>query len=204
MPGKLRKPIAITVLLLSSFIIGYLFWHSEWKYSLPTPVPDQYHAVNKGEHINITAKFTPQKNEPVFLHFFNPDCPCSRFNMPHVKELIATYGDEINFAVVVLTADKDYTAASISKKYGLTVPVLFDSSIAATCGVYSTPQAVLINTDQVLYYRGNYNRSRYCSDKKTNYAQIAIDSLLAQRQQPVFDHFALTAYGCSIPEGCKK
>ncbi len=204
MPRKLRNPLAIAVLLLTSFIIGYLFWHSEWKYSLPTPVPEQYHAVNKGERIDITAKFNPQKKEPVFLHFFNPDCPCSRFNMPHVKELIAAYGDKVNFAVVVLTADKDYTAESISKKYGLSVPVLFDSSIAAACGVYSTPQAVLINTDKVLHYRGNYNRSRYCSDKKTNYAQIAIDSLLAQRQQPAFDHFALTAYGCSIPEGCKK
>jgi len=204
MPGKLRKPLAIVVLLLISFMIGFLFWHSEWKYSLPTPVPEQYHAVNKGEHIDITAKFNPQKKEPVFLHFFNPDCPCSRFNMPHVKELIATYGDKINFAVVVLTADKGYTAESISKKYGLTVPVLFDSSLAAACGVYSTPQAVLINTDQALYYRGNYNKTRYCSDKKSNYAQIAIDSLLANRHQPAFNHFALTAYGCSIPKGCKK
>jgi thiol-disulfide isomerase/thioredoxin len=204
MPEKFRRPIAIFVLAATFSIIGFLFWQSEWKYNLPTPVPEQYHAVNKGEHIDITAKFNPQKNEPVFLHFFNPDCPCSRFNMPHFKELAKTYGSKISFAVVVLTKDKDYTEAAIREKYGLTVPVLFDSLLAAACGVYSTPQAVLINTDQVLYYRGNYNRSRYCSDKKTNYAQIAIDSLLANRQQPGFNSYALTAYGCSLPAGCKK
>jgi peroxiredoxin len=204
MPEKSKKPIAILVLIITFSSIGFLFWHSEWKYNLPTPVPEQYHAVNKGEHIDITAKFNPQKKEPVFLHFFNPDCPCSRFNMPHFKELAKTYGDKINFAVVVLTKDKDYTEATIREKYGLTVPVLFDSSLAAACGVYSTPQAVLINTDQALYYRGNYNRSRYCSDKKSNYAQMAIDSLLANRQQPVFNPYALTAYGCSLPAGCKK
>lgn len=204
MPVKFKKPIAVIVLLLISFVIGFLFWHSEWKYNLPTPVPEQYHAVNKGELINITAKFNPQKNEPVFLHFFNPDCPCSRFNMPHFKELTKTYGSKISFAVVVLTKDKDYTEATIREKYGLTVPVLFDSSLAAACGVYSTPQAVLINTDQVLYYRGNYNRSRYCSDKKSNYAQMAIDSLLANRHQPAFNPYAFTAYGCSLPAGCKK
>ena len=114
------------------------------------------------------------------------------------------YGSKINFAVVVLTKDKDYNEATIREKYGLTVPVLFDSSLVAACGVYSTPQAVLINTDQVLYYRGNYNRSRYCSDKKSNYAQMAIDSLLANRQQPGFNPYAFTAYGCSLPAGCKK
>jgi peroxiredoxin len=203
MPDKFKKAIAIAVLIITFSGIGFLFWQSEWKYSLPTPVPELYHAVNKGEHLNITAKFNPQKKGPVFLHFFNPDCPCSRFNMPHFKELAKTYGSKISFAVVVMTADKTYTAASISKKYGLTVPVLFDSSLAAACGVYSTPQAVLINTDQALYYRGNYNRSRYCSDKKSNYAQIAIDSLLANRLQPAFNPYALTAYGCSLP-GCKK
>ncbi len=203
MPEKFKKLISIAVLIVSFSIICILFWYSEWRYSLPTPVPEKYHTVNKGEYIKITARFNPQKKEPVFLHFFNPDCPCSRFNVPHFKALVKAYGDKINFAVVVLTTDKSYTEESIREKYGLTVPVLFDSSLATTCGVYSTPQAVLINTDQSLYYRGNYNRSRYCTDKKSDYAQIAIDSLLANRKQPTFNPYALTAYGCSLP-GCKK
>lgn len=203
MPATLKKVIAIAALAATFCCIGILFWYSEWQYSLPTPVPQQYLTVKKGELINITAKFNPQKDEPVFLHFFNPDCPCSRFNMPHFKELAETYGGKISFAVVVITTDKNYTEKSIRKKYGITVPVLFDTSLAATCGVYSTPQAVLINTDQSLYYRGNYNKSRYCTDKKSNYAQMAIDGLLASKQEVVFNQYALTAYGCSLPN-CKK
>jgi hypothetical protein len=203
MPLFLKKTIAITVLLTAFTCIGILFWYSEWRYALPTPVPEAYHAVAVGEHIDISSKFTAKKNEPVFLHFFNPDCPCSRFNVPHFKELVTTYGSQINFAVVVMTKDKDYTEDYIRKKFGLTVPILFDTTLARDCGVYSTPQAVLLTTDQSLYYRGNYNKSRYCADKKSNYAQIAIDSLLASRQEPVFNTYALTAYGCSLP-GCKK
>jgi thiol-disulfide isomerase/thioredoxin len=203
MPALLKKTIAITVLLLAFTCIGILFWYSEWRYSLPTPVPAQYHAVTVGTHIDISAKFNAPKNEPVFLHFFNPDCPCSRFNVPHFIELAETYGNKISFAVVVMTKDKDYTEAYIRKRFGLTVPVLFDTTLAQDCGVYSTPQAVLLTADQTLYYRGNYNRSRYCTDKKSNYAQTAIDSLLANRQEPVFSNYALTAYGCSLP-GCKK
>ena len=59
-----------------------------------------------------------------------------------------------------------YTAKQIQDKFGLDIPVLFDSSLAKACGVYSTPQAVLIDNNQNLYYRGNYNRSRYCTRQK--------------------------------------
>ena len=104
---------------------------------------------------------------------------------------------------MVLTTNKKYTAKGIQEKFDLTIPVLFDTSIATLCGVYSTPQAVLINQDKTLYYRGNYNKSRYCTDKKSNYAQMAIDSLLGQKQNPIFNQNALIAYGCTLPL-CKK
>lgn len=199
----MRKKIPFLILPLCFAAITALFWYSEWRYSLPTPVPAQYQPVATGQRIVLPAGLGIQKNKPVLLHFFNPACPCSRFNMPYFRELTLLYGDKIDFAVVVLSADKDYTASWIRNKYGLDVPVLFDSSLARICGVYSTPQAVLLGEDSRLYYRGNYNRSRYCTDKKTNYAQAAIDSLLASRAIPVFNKYALTAYGCSLP-GCKK
>ena len=198
----MKKWLAVSCLLLIFSFVALLFWYNEWRYTLPTPVPEQYHAISIGATIDLSEKFTPEKNGPVFLHFFNPDCPCSRFNIPHFKSLITEYADKISFAVVVITKDKSYTEEKIREKYGITVPVLFDTSLASICGVYSTPQAVLLNSDHTLYYRGNYNKSRYCTDKKSNYAQVAIDALLAD-QQPVFGRYALTAYGCSLPN-CKK
>ena len=123
--------------------------------------------------------------------------------MPHFKSLADKYGEQINFAVVVMTANKSYTTEKIQEKYDLAIPVLFDTSLAVSCGVYSTPQAVLLNKDLTLYYRGNYNRTRYCTDQKSNYAQMAIDSLLDDKQEPLFNEYALKAYGCSLP-GCKK
>ena len=195
----MKRALSITVLLFTFTIICALFWYSDWKYSLPTPVPSQYHAVQAGSHISLPENLRTKNNVPLFLHFFNPDCPCSRFNIPHFKEMAEAYAGKINFAVVVMTKDKSYTADAIREKYGLSFPVLFDSAIAVSCGVYSTPQAVLLTADQTLYYRGNYNRARYCTDKKSNFAQIAIDSLLAEKPRPIFNQFALTAYGCSLP-----
>jgi peroxiredoxin len=195
----MKKLFTIGFLLCVFAAIAVLFWYTEWRYSLPTPVPEKYQAVKTREHIDLANRFIPSRKGPVFLHFFNPDCPCSKFNIPHFKSLVTEFEDKVNFAVVVLTNDKKYTAEKIQQKFGLAVPVLFDSSLAASCGVYSTPQAVLLDDDRSLYYRGNYNRSRYCTDKKSNYAQMALDSLLARKQEPVFNHYAVTAYGCSLP-----
>ena len=121
--------------------------------------------------------------------------------MPHFKSLVAEYGQAVDFSVVVMSTNT-YTEKEIQEKYDLSIPVYFDSTIAAGCGVYSTPQAVIINTDQRLHYRGNYNKSRYCTDKKTNYAQIALEALLIN-QPATFDVFATKAYGCQLPK-CNK
>lgn len=201
--NAIRKWVTMSVLLAIFGFIGFIFWYTDWKYSLPTPVPPGYHAVQRNEFINLDGKLAIHANKPVFLHFFNPNCPCSRFNMPQFKLLAATYAGKINFAVVVLTKDKACTAKEIQAKFGLSMPVLFDSSLAAACGVYSTPQAVLLDDTKRLYYRGNYNRNRYCTNENTNYAQMAIAALLANDQQPVFNQYALIAYGCPLP-GCKK
>jgi hypothetical protein len=202
-----RKSIVILCLSLIFGGIIALFWHNEWVYSLPTPVPEHYRAVDTGSAIDLTGKFQSVNGfqsgaKPLFLHFFNPDCPCSRFNITHFKTLVKQYGKDVDFGIVVLTA-KEYTEGQIQDKFGISIRVSFDSSIAAACGVYSTPQAVIISADHKLFYRGNYNKSRYCTDKSSNYAQIALDGLLHRSPAPVFDRFALTAYGCSLP-GCKK
>ena len=162
----MKKWVAILSLIIIFSGIAMQFWYSEWRYSLPTPIPKSYHPVKQKEHIAIETNFTVKKNLPVFIHFFNPDCPCSKFNIPHFKSLVNKYSDKINFEVVVLTTNKKYTSKSIQEKFDLTIPILFDTSIATLCGVYSTPQAVLIDQDKTLYYRGNYNKSRYCTDKK--------------------------------------
>lgn len=200
---NVRKTIlALIWLLLLAVTVAVLFWQNEWRYSLPTPVPSNYVAVNTGTTIS-TGLPVAQNGKPVFLHFFNPDCPCSRFNMPHFRSLVNEYGNAANFAVVVMS-NKNYSAEQVQRRYELSIPVYFDSSLASRCGVYSTPQAVILDANSKLFYRGNYNRNRYCTDKKTNYAQQALAALLHRDAAPVFNAFALKAYGCSLPQCTQK
>jgi hypothetical protein len=180
--------------------IGLLFWYQDWKYKLPTPVPENYNNINTGKKIELSFYRDDQK--PVFLHFFNPRCPCSRFNMKHFKTLVRQYAGNVDFTIVVLS-NKNYTEKEIQEKFDLDIPVRFDAALADSCGVYSTPQAVIIDKDHQLYYRGNYNKTRYCADKKSEYARIALDALLENTTIP-FDPFLVKAYGCELPNCTKK
>ena len=194
------KQLFITCWLL--FLLSgvcYIFWYNEWKYTLPTPKPKNLHAINRGAHVDLTEKIQTEKGKPVFIHFFNPDCPCSRFNIPHFNSLVRKYGTRFTFVVVLINKTRTYNLEEIRDKYDLTVPVLTDQAIADSCGVYSTPQAVILDAGSNLYYRGNYNRSRYCTDNKSNFAQMAIDSLLNNDANPTFSQYALKAYGCQLP-----
>lgn len=195
----MRKRLVWLWLSVLLFIVLALFWYQAWVYALPTPVPSNYMAVHNGTRIHLPQTFPARFDKPVFLHFYNPDCPCSKFNLAQFSALVKQYGASVHFIIVPMT-DKTITAALIQKKTGLTIPVITDTGLAKMCGVYSTPQAVIIDTDSTLYYRGNYNKSRYCTDKETSYAKMAIDNILSRRPNTVISQYAVTSYGCSLPK----
>ncbi|NCD68730.1 TlpA family protein disulfide reductase [Mucilaginibacter agri] len=195
----MKKLLLIAWLVILATTVVVLFWYNQYRYSLPTPVPEGYVSVKRGTTIHLVKQLNFHNNKPVFLHFFNPDCPCSRFNMAHFKSLVNQYGNKVNFVMVLMT-NKPYAAAEIQQRFDINIPVLPRGHIAEMCGVYSTPQAVIINAKQQLYYRGNYNRSRYCEDKKTEYARMALQDMLQQQPLKNIDLLAWQAYGCQLPD----
>ncbi|WP_316815336.1 TlpA family protein disulfide reductase [Pedobacter nyackensis] len=197
----MKKAFVFFWLILLFSAIGYLFWYNDIIYQLPTPIPKNYKSVEIGSLIASNGTLDNKHGKPIFLHFFNPDCPCSRFNMKHFKSLVKEYGDRIDFRVVVLSP-KSFTSETIQSKFDLQIPILFDETLATACGVYSTPQAVLLDQEQHLYYRGNYNTTRYCTDEKTSFAKIALNGLLKKQTDLVFSEAALKSYGCTLPD-CK-
>ncbi len=194
--------IFFTLVIIFSGIIT-IFWYQETKYMLPTPVPGNYQPITVGSKVDVAAIAGITHEKPVMLHFFNPDCPCSRFNIDHLRQLITKYKQQINFFAVLQVEDKSGAAERFQEKYKLNIPVIVDSQkkLAIACGVYSTPQAAIIDQNGALYYRGNYNKARYCSSPDSNFAQMAVDSLLAGKQSPVFIELATLSYGCELPEG---
>jgi hypothetical protein len=192
-----RFALAIAInMLLASGIIG-AFWYQDWRYSFPTPRPADLVQQTPGSIIDVP--FARPGGKPVFLHFLNPDCPCSRFNVDHVRKLIAEYGDRVRMVAVVEGEDQQKTLAGF-ERLNLDIETVYDAKgeMARRCGVYSTPQAVVLEQNGMLYYRGNYNASRYCTERNTEFARLSLESLFGGDKQ--FDEpAASTAYGCSLP-----
>src|SRR5688572_14413568 len=155
-------------------VIG-VFWYQDWQYTLPTPKPAHWQPVAAGEKIELPAELARSLSggggKPMLLHFFNPGCPCSKFNLDHVRDLVSEFKGRVHL-VAVLQGDD---SAEVQKKFsslGLGIPSVFDHSgnFAARCGVYSTPQAAILDESGRLYFRGNYNTNRYCTARETEFA----------------------------------
>lgn len=194
---KLRTFLGASIFLICLLIIGWLFWVQEVQYSLPTPIPEDFELVLVDTRIEIGDTISERLKRPAFYHFFQADCPCSRFNLDHFNDLKDEYAKYIDFYVVV----EEGSDLSEAQKYFRGQTRLLEDknkAYANKCGVYSTPQAVIIDTDRKLYFRGNYNRARYCIDPASNFAQMAVDSLILGRSAPSFGPLATIAYGCGI------
>ena len=196
---KIRLFTVLLLLIGAAGGIGYLFWQQEGQYLLPTPVPADYQPTSTGETVVLNKGLMGSNRSGLFLHFFNPDCPCSRFNVKHFNYLGRTYGKQLQFAVII-PEFADYEKAR--ELIAASIPVYVDKgdSLANASGVYATPQAVLLDSTGKLYYRGNYNKARYCTQKSSNYAEQALLDYLAGKTAPQFGQLASRSYGCQFFE----
>ncbi|RAW02250.1 DUF6436 domain-containing protein [Pseudochryseolinea flava] len=187
---------AVAIILVGALAcVGIIFWQEELRYQLPTSVPDNYREVLIGEHVTLPASF--DSTHAQFLHFYNPDCPCSRFNAKHLRSLIGAHRDSIRITIVVASQDEVEAATS---EFGEEIDIVIDKQrrITSACGVYSTPQAAIVDSNGNLYYRGNYNASRYCTARATNFAELALLALINNQRPPEFGLLATQSYGCEL------
>ena len=203
----LWRPVVASCAVLGLLVFaGYTLWQQDWKWGLPTPRPAHLIQPPVGARLalpeTVAAKWSPSSGRPLFLHFFNPDCPCSRFNQDHVRDLIRAHRGQVTIVAVIEPEGGTVSPRAVADaERELGVPVLLDAdgSLAKMVGVYSSPQAVITTAAGALYYRGNYNLARYCTDARTEFARIAIEHLLAGDATYDAPVQARVAYGCPLP-----
>ncbi|PIB35963.1 hypothetical protein BFP72_11435 [Reichenbachiella sp. 5M10] len=202
--------IKIIVFTLSAMLIltciGWLFWQHEMRYALPTPVPLGHVEVGVGEYVGVSDLMEIDRSRYSLLHFFNAECPCSRFNMRDFQRLARVYQDSVQAYVIVQSEDAE-AVAEFRDKYELDLPVVWDRAgvISDRCGIYATPQGVVLDKSSRIYYKGNYNQARFCTRKETRYIDKALTKLIAGEQLPL-DLFQgmRQAYGCQLPSDLGK
>lgn len=172
-----------------------LLWFADWQYSLPTPRPASLVEVPLGTPFHLARLgVNHAPGQPLFLYFFNPDCPCSRFSVDHVRNLARRH--PVRFLAII-----PVNSTTAYNRLNLKIPSQEDpgGNLARSFGLYSTPQSALLDGQHRLYYRGNFNTSRYCVEPATEFARIAIEHLLGHQPLPAFPKSATTAYGCPYP-----
>lgn len=196
------KVIVFTFLMITiSSTIGWLFWEQEVKYALPTPIPSNFVDKQLGEKVDLDPHLQIASGRNTLLHFFSNQCPCSRFNMKEFERLAKKHEERIDFYVVI-QSDEDADLDKFREKYELDIPTILDKTglISDICGIYATPQAVILDQESKLFFKGNYNKARFCTRKETRYVDLALEHLVAKRSLPLDLQFStVQSYGCSLP-----
>jgi len=198
--AAIHKASIFTYCLIISALLGaviIIFWTEQARFLLPTPKPDQHYEVAFGERPDLSAAGIELKNGVNLLHFYNPDCPCSRFNLRHFQSLLKAYNQQVGFYIVTQAPTDVFDEEAAAGE----LKVLVDQSgeIADLCGVYATPQAVVLDQQGSIIYRGNYNRARFCTSRDSWFTQMVLDSELGQGQPVQLSQEAFVPYGCNLP-----
>ena len=198
-----RTGLALVFSVSALAATGWIFWLEDLRYALPTPRPEGLSGPSVGDRVALPAPIQAvgrSTENPTLLHFFNPHCPCSRFNVDHVRQLIIDHGDRVAFIAILQGSHEDELVSDF-EGYGLGIPAVADpdGAIAESLGVYASPQAVILTAEDELYYRGNYNTSRYCTAPETQFARISLERLIAEERPPELPEVATVSYGCQLP-----
>ncbi|MEH0157451.1 hypothetical protein V6R21_25320 [Limibacter armeniacum] len=194
----MKKLLVLVLLVVQGCIVATIFWEQEYKYVQPTPIPENHREVEVGSNIDFSHTALASISTPLFIHYFNDECPCSRFNLKHFRSIYNKHKNDLNF-VVVVEDGKDPTTIAEAFPEGIHIITdTPDAKIALVCGIYATPQAVIIDQQHQLYYKGNFNKARYCTQPTSNYAQQAVEDFIGGKPAPFFGWSAVQAYGCSL------
>lgn len=136
------------------------------------------------------------------IHFWNPDCPCSKFNEVHVKKIISDYSDKnVAFSVVVSgkSAEQRKERSLLAKQvFNLAAVKDIRSDWPMEKGPPSSPAVAIMNKQGKLVYFGPYSLGARCSPEKGKFVEKVLDRLkdekLSQKKQ-----LNTLAVGCFCP-----
>ncbi|MEO5926656.1 MAG: redoxin family protein [Bryobacteraceae bacterium] len=199
--ARVVATVAINAALLGG--IGYSFWYADWQYSFPTPRPEGLiqQPIGSRPELPLQVAALTHKDRAVVLNFANPQCACTEFNLEHVRKLQEKFGKTVDFVTIFETNAADENAQEEFQAMHLDMPVVYDQKgvVSEALGVYGTPQAAVLDRNGQIFYRGNFNKSRYCVDESSEYVRLALDALVAGLPAPLMPKEATITYGCPLP-----
>lgn len=195
------------VLALWAVSVAAAFWQFEGRYLPPAARPSGA-AVARPEALpapplsHLAPNLTLTSGRITFVQFYNPDCPCSRDNEAHLRELTTRYpASSVRFIAVVecgATPSEQAAARRVWRERSMPdMEVALDPGgvIARAFGVWATPGAVILDRRGRVAYTGGFNAARFCHNPATAWAAQALAALEIEHPVP---HPSMPFYGCQV------
>lgn len=159
----------MTLLLVMVWLAGtaWAFWWFQLRYLQPA-----------GSAISLQVDALLQDLPPLplqsllLVHFYDPDCLCSRFNEAHARTIMQAYSQQgIHFLIAVPDAA---VLAEAEQTFGFPA---FVSQVPPE--QLSSPLALVLDADRQPVYLGSYSDKTGCTSDDGRLVENTLDALLA-------------------------
>lgn len=204
-----KKLLTGAILVVWLTLVGFTYWRMELRFLQPAERPAGAATVDPSKQppAPIHSLHTDRgafslRGKVTLLNFWSPNCACSRFMEPHVRDLVQEFTPhDVQVVTVIILNDERVSDADALQQWrgrGIATPAQVDrgGSLARRFGVWAGPAAVITNPQGRIVYIGAYNIGRYCSNEETAFAKQALEATLAGRKPP---RASTLFYGCQVP-----
>lgn len=202
-----RIPSWLGIALVATWIAITItaFWVLQWQYLRPFPketlaVSSQFF---EGAALNLPAVHGLQADKSgSVIHFWDPECPCTRFSTPHVRDLIAQ-ADAQGFTSTVIVnrginSDAGSRLKSARKTFGEQIAIqLWSESLAEQLPIPASPSALVMSKEGRLSYVGPYSSDAFCSTEDGAFVEEAMTQIASGKVEPIAENNLATACFCS-------
>ncbi|WP_133256754.1 DUF6436 domain-containing protein [Nitrincola tibetensis] len=182
-----QKIIAYIALLTWLLLMMFSFWWFHFRY-LHAASSIEGWVMFQQDHIQLTLDHPT--HQPTLVHFFDVDCPCSRFVTADIKQLIDFSAEQAQVKILVPRLDDIPKVHGI---FGQQVTVLL-----AEVKPVAAPAAWLVNTEGETVYLGPYSDSGICRSDSNHLVGEMLADLLLGKEIERYNHLTTGCF-CSWP-----
>ena len=192
----------VGIILVTLWVLAtvYAFWWFQFRLLQPFVANGQEKTVLfdsdplRSHLSSIGRNSSGTTNAITLVHFWDPECPCNRFNQVHVQQLMQEYGPRgVHFVVV---AGKQIAQAK--KIFSDPAVVEFIEELPAQSRPPSSPAVAIMDRSGELAYFGPYSVGAVCSVGNGAFVEKALDQVLSGINPKYWNTLAVGCF-CSWP-----
>jgi len=189
-PRRTMLVVAILTIWVVATVFAFWWFQARNLQAFSAELPDQAVFFDsdriKGELARLLERDAMPESLPgsaaTLVHFWDPACPCSRFNEAHVRDLIAAYRHKGIGFVVVAHAAADVAAHAVIRRaaaaFGDQVPLVIQRASTAMVLPPSSPATAIFAADGELAYFGPYSVGAVCTTGSGAFVETVLNRLL--------------------------